>query len=484
MKTNFTSEDLGRLESSLLGSLLLPEAWEIIAHIDSAGLGAEDFSSDHRRNLYTEIRALAASLSGPGTSTPPTPCTVTLCEWVNSRGTVEACGGVSYLIGVADHAVGPLEATHAIRRIIEASRRRYAAQMAAELVEAIADGRRDIAETTLEYSRRLASTAGETSPHHLRTGEDLGSSILWQIQHPEIGDEHISTGIDEIDHLLGGGLVPSRLYLVAGRPGHGKSALGLNLCRNLAASGVRVHFQSLEMSTTKAAAVGFDQERPGDLAYKLTQIESGVSSASLSRGSRGMRPDQYEAVHRAAFRMAEWPISCDDTPGLHYNQIFARLRRLKAQHQDLRAVVIDYIGLVRGDKRQTTRERIAATSNGLKEIAKELDLAVICLSQLNRDCEKRPDKRPRVDDLRDCGDLEQDADTILLVQRPSNYIEWEGEPGLWIGKGKDRHGPLGDVVLDFNGATQRIRGPALEDPIRTARQNAADTKTNTSWRNQ
>lgn len=477
------NEDLGVLEDALLGAMLTQDAWEVISQAEAAGLVAEDFSSSKRGNLFDEIRALGVSLASPGQSRPPSPCTVKICEWIHSRGTGAACGGLPYVSGVADRAVGPLEASHSIRRVIEASRRRYAAKMTAELAEAIQDGRRDISETTLEFSRRLASTAAEITPSHVRSGSDLGSAILWQIQHPEIGDDYISTGIQEIDDLLGGGLVPSRLYLVAGRPGHGKSALGLNIAHNLAAAGTAVHIQSLEMSTLKSAAPGHSQERPGDLAYKLTQIRSGVSSQAINRGARGMTRDQHERVRRAVFDIADWPITCDDTPGLHYNQIFARLRRLKAQNPSLRAVVIDYIGLVRGDKNQNARERIAATSNGLKEIAKELDLAVICLSQLNRDCEKRPDKRPRVDDLRDCGDLEQDADTILLVQRPGNYIEWDGEPGLWIGKGKDRHGALGDVVLNFDGATQRLTGPAILDPIRAARDAAAaSSSVNTSWR--
>ena len=481
-----TGEEIARLEDAVLGSLLFgSRSWEAFSQCDAEDLRPEDFSGDHRANLYREIRALAIELgkAAPSGTVAEAPTTLTLCEWLTSRGTDGACGGLSYVIRVADVAGGSLiEIRHLISRVKEAARRRSAYETARALLEAL-EGARPVSEVTLEYSQTLASAAGEEAPSNVQTGADLASSVLWHAQNPDAGEEYLSTGIPDVDRLLSGGLVQTRLYLVAGRPGHGKSALGLNMARGLAKQGNRVHFQSLEMSATKAPAPGYDTRRPGDLAFKLAQMDSGLSSETIKAGERGMRPHQYEALHRAAFELAEWPLTTDDTPGLHYLQLFSRLRRLKARHPDLKAVIIDYIGLIKGDKGQKTLERIAAASNGLKEIAKALDIAIVCLSQLNRDCEKRPDKRPRVDDLRGCGDLEQDADAILLVSRPGLYEEWKDAPGMWISKPKDRHSETGSIVIGFDGPTQRITGPEIPDPVRQGATQANNNgPVNTSWK--
>lgn len=492
-------DDIGSIEDSILGACLLDgDSYATIAQCDEAGIKAADFSSPHRGRLYTEIRALALDLGSPRPVSDPGAVTagpnlMLLCQWLNDRGTAEAVGGFSYVCTVSDRAAGVASAPAYIRALRRASTAREAARVARGLVGALDNpAGRSTDEITIEYSRALADLRADGSPSHLRTGADLASAVLFRANNPDAAREDtIPTGIPGLDTLLGnmaegrpGGLVTTRLYLVAGRPGHGKSAVGLNIARACARAGVRVHFQSLEMSANKAPPHGVDHELPGDLAIKLATIESGIGAGELAKGAGRMDPHAYEAVHRACLNMGEWPLTTDDSAPLHYDQIFGRIRRLKARHDDLKVVVIDYIGLVKGSKNQNTRERIAAVSNGLKLLAKELQIAIVALSQLNRDCEDRADKRPRVADLRDCGDLEQDADAIIFVQRPGLYPEWENQPGMWLGKLKDRHNPQGQITLDFTGYNQRIGGE-VADPIRASREasnTAGRGRKNTNWR--
>ena len=492
-------DDIGSIEDSILGAMLIDgDSYATLAHLDEAGITAEDFSAPHRGRLYTEIRALALDLGRPRPVSDPGAVTagpnlMLLCQWLTDRGTGEAVGGFSYVCTVSDRAAGVASAPAYIKCLRRASTAREAARVARGLVEALDNpAGRSTDEITIEYSRALADLRADGSPSHLRTGADLASAVLFRANNPDAAREDtIPTGIPGLDTLLGnmaegrpGGLVTTRLYLVAGRPGHGKSAVGLNIARACARAGVRVHFQSLEMSANKAPPHGVDHELPGDLAIKLATIESGIGAGEMAKGASRMDPHAYEAVHRACLNMGEWPLTTDDSAPLHYDQIFGRIRRLKARHDDLKVVVIDYIGLVKGDKSQNTRERIAAVSNGLKLLAKELQIAIVALSQLNRDCEDRADKRPRVADLRDCGDLEQDADAIIFVQRPGLYPEWENQPGMWLGKLKDRHNPQGQITLDFTGYNQRIGGE-IADPIRASREasnTAGRGRKNTNWR--
>jgi replicative DNA helicase len=264
----------------------------------------------------------------------------------------------------------------------------------------------------------------------------------------------VPSGFYDLDDKTAG-FQKSDLIIIAGRPAMGKTSFVLNVAQYAATHGnVPVAFFSLEMSR--------DQ-----LVMRLLSSEAKVDSQRLRRGS--LRESDWPKLTRAAGVLAETPIFIDDTPAITTSELRAKVRRLYAKH-DIGLVVIDYLQLMRASGKYDMREQeISEISRSLKALAKELNVPVIALSQLNRGVEQRPDKRPMISDLRESGAIEQDADVIMFVFREEVYSGREKEkdgtpkpvPEDLIGKaeiiiGKQRQGPTGDVVLNFEGKHTRF----------------------------
>lgn len=459
-------DDIGSIEDQLLGMALYQgQTFRVLAALDEVGFDPAAFSQPHRTTCYQQLRIHAEAISKRGGAMPDL---ASFCEHLHSRGLADACGGLSYVCKLSDvtsslHNV----AYYAERVAIHAAQRGLIAE-ARELEQRARAGEVDPDALALEFSKRIAEVGSLVNHDHAETGADLASSVSWLLHNRAEATPTYSTGIEEIDDLFGGGGIGlTRLYIVAGRPKNGKSALALNIARGFLRAGHRVHIDSLEMSSTKDAAPGHDQRQPGDLALRLAAMESGVPIKVIEAGERGMRRESYQAVRRASFAMSEWPLTIDDNPIRHYNQLFAGIRRRKARYPDLKLVVVDYAGLIKGDKDQKRRLIMGEISGGLKKLAKALNIAVILVAQLNRDCEKRADKRPMASDLKESGDLEQDADGIILVQQPQAYRDLcISTPEMWIRLDLHRHDLPAEVCLTFNGKTQRIEGPAVPDPLK------------------
>jgi replicative DNA helicase len=278
----------------------------------------------------------------------------------------------------------------------------------------------------------------------------------------------VSTGLIDLDQKLGG-LHPSDLLILAGRPSMGKTALATNIAfhiaRNFAwepqpdgtkktVNGGVVAFFSLEMS-------------PEQLAMRLLAEVSGVSSDRLRKGE--IDASEFGRVRDAALEVQEAPLFIDATGGLSISKLAARARRLK-RSSGLDVIVVDYLQLVTaGDGKTDNRvQEVSAITQGLKALAKELSVPVIALSQLSRQVENREDKRPQLSDLRESGSIEQDADVVMFVYRESYYLsraepregtedhlKWQEDMDRLRGTaevviGKQRHGPIGTVKLSFN----------------------------------
>lgn len=282
----------------------------------------------------------------------------------------------------------------------------------------------------------------------------------------------ISTGLDDLDKQLGG-LHPSDLLILAGRPSMGKTSLATNIAFNVAKAykrGVKpdgsegaldggvVGFFSLEMSAEQ-------------LAGRILAEASEISSHKIRQGD--MTEDEFRRFVQAAKDLESCPLFIDDTPAIPISQLAARARRLKRTH-GLDLLVIDYLQLCRGMAENRVNE-IAEISMGMKAIAKELNIPVVALSQLSRQVENRDDKRPQLSDLRESGSIEQDADVVMFVFREEYYKERE-KPGdheldkmeEWktamerlhakaeVIVGKQRHGPIGTVELSFEAQFTRF----------------------------
>ncbi|MEA1991549.1 MAG: replicative DNA helicase [Thermodesulfobacteriota bacterium] len=247
----------------------------------------------------------------------------------------------------------------------------------------------------------------------------------------------VSAGFTELDKLTAG-FQPSDLIIIAGRPSMGKTAFALNIAQNAAiANDICVAIFSLEMSK--------DQ-----LALRMLCSEARVNAQKVRTGFLSER--DWPKLINAAGHLSEAPIFIDDTPALSVMEIRAKARRLKSK-QNLGLVLVDYMQLMRGRGRNESREQeISEISRSLKAMAKELNVPVVALSQLNRKVEDRPNKRPQMADLRESGAIEQDADVIAFIYRDEVYNRSEDNPNRGMAEiivAKQRNGPIGIVKLAF-----------------------------------
>jgi replicative DNA helicase len=252
--------------------------------------------------------------------------------------------------------------------------------------------------------------------------------------------------LDELTHGFHGG----QLIVIAARPAMGKSVLALDFSRSAAVNHrMTTAFFSLEMSKV-------------ELTMRLLAAESQVLFGDLRKGS-SLKDQDWEKMARAMDKLEQAPLFIDDAPNLTLMEIRAKCRRLK-QRENLKLVVVDYLQLLMSGKRVESRQQeVSEFSRTLKLLAKELDVPIIALSQLNRGSEQRPDKRPQVSDLRESGAIEQDADMVMLLHRPEVYdkeTERAGEADIIVAK--NRNGPTRDLTVAFQGHFQRFRDMARD----------------------
>jgi replicative DNA helicase len=284
----------------------------------------------------------------------------------------------------------------------------------------------------------------------------------------------ISTGLQDMDKKLGG-LHKSDLLILAGRPSMGKTSLATNIAFNIAKAYKRGLKQDGTEGAVDGGVVGFYslEMSSEQLAARILSEASEVPSEQIRRGD--MTETEFRRFVEAAKSLEACPLFIDDTPALPISQLAARARRLKREH-GLDVLIVDYLQLVRPATAKDSRvNEVSEITQGLKAIAKELDIPVIALSQLSRQVENREDKRPQLSDLRESGSIEQDADVVMFVFREEYYKErekpgdheleamakWQEEMERLHGRaevviGKQRHGPIGTVELSFEGRFTRF----------------------------
>ena len=316
----------------------------------------------------------------------------------------------------------------------------------------------------------------ESFDHALATAIDMASNAYTR-------DGHLSgmaTGLSDLDRLMGG-LQPSDLVILAGRPGMGKSALASNIAFNIARHWEGEVQPDGSMKTVNGGIVGFFslEMSAEQLATRIVAEQSGVSSANIRRGRIDER--EFERIVEAAREIQKVPLYLDETGGLTIAQLAARARRLKRQ-RGLDLLVVDYIQLLQSSSRRSDNrvQEVTEITNNLKALAKELNVPILALSQLSRQVENRDDKRPQLADLRESGSIEQDADVVLFVFREeyylknkepkpgtTEYLQWQDQMSAIHGVaeviiGKQRHGPTGTVRLHFEDSLTRFSNLASE----------------------
>ncbi len=252
-----------------------------------------------------------------------------------------------------------------------------------------------------------------------------------------------ATGFTDFDELTSG-LQPADLIIVAGRPSMGKTTIAMNMAENIAIKG------------DKPVAV-FSMEMPGDsLAMRMMSSLGRIDQHKIRTGK--LEDDEWPRLTSAINLLAETKLFIDDTPALTPTEVRSRARRLAREHGQLGLIVLDYLQLMQSPSSGENRvQQISDISRGLKALAKELNVPVVALSQLNRNLEQRPNKRPMMSDLRESGAIEQDADLIVFVYRDEVYNEDSPDKGIAeVIIGKQRNGPLGTVRLTFLGQYTRF----------------------------
>lgn len=446
-------------ETSVLGGLLLDNsAW------DRVGDMLKD--SDFYRHEHKLVYAAIGSLVNAGRQAD----IITVHSHLQGLGKAEEAGGMVYLNGLAQYV--PSAAN--IRRYAEIVRERAVLRRLVTVSDEIAGTAFNPQGATVEQLLDKAQGQLMAISESRRAGnldewtamDDGMVKVMNRIQHLIDGgkDEVIPTGLDELDLRLDGGMRPGDFFVIGARSGHGKSALSKTIGSNVAKSGHAVGEFSMEMAEAK-------QRR---------RILSGISGVHLSKLNHPERLNDFEwsRISEATEAMRKMQYDINDQGGMTIDQIRARARALQRKRGKLGLLIVDHLQLLKGTDAKAPRTyQLAEGSRGLKSLAKELGCAVIGLAQINRAVDKEVDPMPRVSDLSDSGSIEQDADVILLFDRPIRRRpdlsdEWKHYTRGHLAKVRD--GEPGFLNLFFEGEYTRFSSwpVTLEAPrsqVRTSR---------------
>ncbi len=400
---------------------------------------------------------------------------VTLRPLFESDENIKEVGGAAYLAQLTGSGAAVIGARDFAGQIYDLALLRALIGVGRDLVEGALDTSEDVAPLAqIERAESaLYSVAEEGGAEgRAKSFADATKEALAMAERALNSGGHLSgftTGLEGLNAKIGG-LHKSDLIIVAGRPGMGKSALGTNIAFAAAQRFVRDIEDGIEPEKSAGAPVAlFSLEMSADqLATRILAEELGISSENLRMGK--ISQQEFRQLARAAAELQSLPLYIDDTPGLTIAALRTRARRLRRQ-KGIGLIVIDYLQLLQGSGKNSNDNRvqeISEISRGMKQLAKELNVPVIGLSQLSRAVEQREDKRPQLSDLRESGSIEQDADIVLFIYREDYYLlakqpaddhpdfgAWQEEMARAYGRAevivaKQRHGATGKVPLRFD----------------------------------
>lgn len=425
-------------EQSVLGGLMLDNnAWDVVA----TRLVEEDFYRHEHRLIYRVMGDLVAKESPFDV--------VTLMDALKSIDSLDAAGGEVYLFELANNTPSVANIAAYADIVREKSVFRQLIGVANEIADAAfnPEGRTtaeilDVAETKVFAIAEQTSTGG--GPESIKTLLTKAVDRIDTLYHSDDAITGLATGFTDLD-LMTSGMQPSDLIIVAGRPSMGKTAFTMNIGEYAA------------VKAQKPVLV-FSMEMPGDsLAMRMMSSLGRIDQHRLRTGK--LEDDDWPRITSAVAMLSEAPLFIDDTPGLSPTELRARARRVAKEHGDLGLIIIDYLQLMQvpGFKVENRTAEISEISRSLKALAKELNVPVVALSQLNRSLEQRSDRRPVMSDLRESGAIEQDADVIAFIYRDEVYHEDSPDKGTAeIIIAKQRNGPIGKVRLAFLGRYTRF----------------------------
>jgi replicative DNA helicase len=443
MKQNFSNLNLGKvqpqardLEEAILGALMLEkDAIMSVADI----LHTECFYDPRHKEIYTAIIELFAEAQ---------PIDVlTVKQKLQKLGKLDVAGGTIYLAEITSKVNSAANIVFHARIVLEAYIKRSVIRIVGELGTLAYEDTTDVFNLLDKAEHEFFTISEQNIRKNYIQMSDLMRKALKELdekRNKKDGLTGIPTGFMQLDRVTAG-FQPSNLIIIAARPGMGKSAFIISVARNAAVEhNVPVAIFSLEMSAL-------------EVVNRLISAEAEIESEKIKKGKLDERDIKH--LHSRLARLTEAPILIDDTPALSVLELRAKARRLKAQH-NIQLIMIDYLQLMSGGEtgKGNREQEIAYISRSLKNLAKELDIPIIALSQLSRAVETRGgDKRPQLSDLRESGSIEQDADMVMFLYRPEYYKITQDEEGRDVtGTGeviiaKHRNGSLENVRLKFVG---------------------------------
>jgi replicative DNA helicase len=418
-------------ETAVLGAVFLdPSAFDRVSEF----ITSPDFFSPRNQLIFehmSELREEGEPID-----------TVTLAQALEQSSNLQNAGGMDYLISLDSASASTLNVEHHASIVHEMAEIRRLIATCADVMQQAHSGDYDHADKLFDEAQAAIFEVGARA----RKGSFVGmkDALRTVIEHVQAAFESkasvtgTGTGFIDLDRKTSG-LQGGDLIVLAGRPGMGKTAFALNLASNAAIhSQVSVAIFSLEMPTRQ-------------LAQRLLACEARVDSERMRSGS--LAEGDIDSLLHAVRTMNDWSVHIDDTPGASVMEVRSKCRRLASDKRlpPLGLVIIDYLQLMSGRGNNRSREQeISEMSRSLKSLAKELDVPIIALSQLNRGVESRPNKRPLMSDLRESGAIEQDADIIMFVYRDEYYDENSEDIGLCeVIIAKQRNGPIGTSKLKF-----------------------------------
>lgn len=426
-------------EMSLLGSILLDP--QVVGDAVMILRSGEDFYKPANGAIYEAMVNLYdrhASLD-----------IVQLNQLLADRDVLEAVGGVNYLVELANAVPTAAHATHYARLVREKATIRHLIDAAGDILyEAYHNA--DESQAILERAEQtIFRIAEQTEQSQVESLHDLIKQTMALIEANE-GKQMtgVATGFAELDELTSG-FQRGEMIILAARPSMGKTAFALNVAEHMAMRGQPVGLFSLEMGKQQ-------------LVQRMLAARSGIDSQRLRRNM--LRAEDYRALMGACDELLDAPIFIDDTPGLSLMQLRAKARRM-AQKHNIGAIFIDYLQLMSSGRRVESRQlEVSEISRGVKAMARELNVPVVCLSQLNRAAEQREGHRPRMSDLRESGSIEQDADVVAMLHREEYYHQ--SDPS-WIEENPDKKGVAELIVAkQRNGPTGTVKMTWLERSTR------------------
>ena len=440
------------VERAVLGALMNDrDAYAVVCEI----LSPESFYEQRNQLIYSAIRDLSIA------EKPVDVLTVT--DELERQGSLDKVGGAIYIADLSNKVASSANIEYHARIIAHKFLARQLISFASDIETKAFDGSMDIDDLMQDAEGSLFELSRRNMKKDYTQIDPVISNAVEVIQKAAANKDGLTgvpTGYHKLDKITSGWQA-SDLVIIAGRPAMGKTSFALSMAKNIAADyKVPMAFFSLEMSNVQ-------------LVNRLISNCCEIQGSKILNGQ--LKPDEWERLDKRLNNLIGSPLYVDDTPGLSVFELRTKARRLVRDH-GVKIIMIDYLQLMNanGMRFSSRQEEVSTISRSLKQIAKELDIPILALSQLNRGVESREGlegKRPQLSDLRESGAIEQDADMVLFVHRPEYYRIFTDEKGNDLrGKAqiiiaKHRKGGTGDVTLTFRGEFTRFDNPGEGDRL-------------------